>query len=210
MKEWISRNFLQLIIIVLFGIFFLQTCWKKSSAPIESIVTTHDTVWNNHDTTIYQGGTSIQPIKRIHDTTEYNSTEYVPSENYDSLVEQFSALKEMLLTQNIYSQEYKKDSSSVVITDTIEKNKFVGRRVDFNLRYPVITNNTTITKLDRRNIVYLGGGIAGNKQNYVNSVNAGVMLKNKSDRFFGVTVGFSPQGGINYGANVYIPIKLKK
>ena len=209
--NWVKEHIFSFLCFILVCVLLLYTCTRPKYPQGTTITTTHDTAYVTHDTTIYQAGNTLQIIKRIHDTTEYNSVEYVPSENYDSLVEQFSALKEALLTKNVYSNEYKKDSSSVVITDTLQKNIFVGRRVDWHLKYPVITNTTTITiPQKKRNVVYIGGGINGNQIKPLNDVEVDVLLKNKTDKMYGIGVSSTITGQISYGIKAYFPIHLRK
>ncbi len=208
---WLKQHIFSFLAFIV-GIIILINILSRPKYPTGTTISTkHDTAYVSHDTTIYMAGNTIQPIKRIHDTTEYNNTEYIPSENYDSLVEQFASLRDMLLTKNVYSNEYKKDSSSVTIIDTLEKNQFVGRRIDWHLKYPVYTNTTTITiPQKKRNVVYVGGGVGGNQLRPLNDIEADVLLKNKIDRIYGIGVSSSTKGEISYGVKAYFPIHLRK
>ena len=79
----------------------------------------------------------------------------------------------------------------------------------------MVTNNsctnttTTITKYaPPKSQLYVGGGIGGNKTLGVTSLNAGLLLKTKSDQIYNVTLGTSVEGQISYGFQTFW--KLKK
>lgn len=209
-SQKIIDNIFNILIIIGILILFTQSCHRNSIIEKPTISIVRDTIWTGHDTTIYLGNT-IQPIKKIRDTIEINSVEYRPSDNYDSLLYQFNSIKETLLTKNIYSNELRYDSSSVVITDTLEKNKLIGRSAKFSLKYPTITNTITINNPPiKKRILYIGGGVEGNKDKIFNSVEIGLLYKDKKDHILGIGISSDFSNHINYGLKAYFPIKLKK
>ena len=54
----------------------------------------------------------------------------------------------------------------------------------------------------------VGGMIGGNREQIVNQINAGLLLKTKKDQIFGVNAGINTQGQVVYGLQSYWKIKL--
>ena len=57
--------------------------------------------------------------------------------------------------------------------------------------------------------MYIGGGLQGNQYNIINSINGGILYKNKKDQIYGLSVGINTNGQEVYGVSSYWKIKLK-
>ena len=57
--------------------------------------------------------------------------------------------------------------------------------------------------------MYIGGGLQGNQYNIINSINGGLLYKNKKDQIYGLSVGINTNGQIVYGISSYWKIKFK-
>jgi hypothetical protein len=204
-----KRYFLQIIIIVLCGILLFNSCNKNS---VEINKSTRDTIFSS---TIIIRDTVFRDrpilVKSIKDTILLNNTIYIPSNNYDTLLEQFQSLRETFLIQSTYEQTSKYDSSEVTIIDTIQQNQIKGRSILFNLKYPIKTNTITVTNYaSPKNKVYIGGELGGNKTNLINLAEAGLLFQNKSDNIYKASIQVDFNGVINYKIGKYWKIKLKK
>lgn len=123
--------------------------------------------------------------------------------------------------KDYYAKKFYRDTlelsdnlGTVVINDTIFKNSIHNRKyyTEVSERY---IKDMMIVKEAQRNQVYYGGNMGFDKTNFVNSVNAGLILKTKKDRIYQFGVGFmgQPKGTplspfVMGGA--YWKIKLKK
>ncbi len=210
-KSWIKEHILQLIIIggmIAFGLFAFRGCGKYNN-PQNHSDTTHTVVIEHHDTTIV---TKPQIFHTYTDAKEINSTEYVPSENYDSLVEQFAELKQQLLEYNIYKNTYPVDTiGTVTITDTLHKNQIFGRKLNYNLNVPVKT--TTITNYiypKPKAKFYIGGTVAGSQTDILQSVGVGTLYQSKKDAVWGLNANYNFKNGLNYQLSRYFKIQFHK
>jgi len=111
--------------------------------------------------------------------------------------------------------EFDKQQGSITITDTISKNKIIGRK--YTTKITPIVDTLRIPEPFKRKIF---GGIEGgfNTPDFVSSIGVGVLINSKSDKIYNLGVGvnnttidgtngvFTPyiKGG------VYWKIKLKK
>lgn len=209
---FIKKNLISLIIILLILIVILQrfsSCGGQNKQPIvESDTVTH--IYYNY---IKDSGQS-KPIfiKGERDTVLEKSVEYVPSEDYGELVEQFEKLKQELLSKSIYKDSIQIDTfGTVTIKDTIQQNKIIGRSFINNLKIPIketIITNTVTQK--PKNQFYIGGSLSGNKDNYIHAIDLGILFKNKKDQIIGVKGGLDVTGNWNVGVQSYWKIKLRK
>lgn len=95
----------------------------------------------------------------------------------------------------------------VEITDTISKNKIIGRKWNAQINERTITDTKIVKELPK-NQVYIGAqGVVGN-----NVVMAGpqLTLKTKKDNLYGVNFFLDANGNKYYGASVGWKIRLKK
>lgn len=202
--EFIKKNFLFILIILLVLIIFLERCERlQTSSNLPKIV--KDTVWVQKDSVIYSNPTLV---KTILPTVIENH--YIADTNKVKLTQQYNELVKLYLSKNIHNEKIKIDSIGYVeITDTVSKNLIKGRKFSYDLKYPVITNTITLPP-EKRNQLYIGGGIQGNLLNPVNQVDVGLLYKNKKDKIFGGTVGLDINGQIQYGVKSYWKISFRK
>ncbi len=187
--QFIKKNLLGMIIIFLIVIIFLQRCGGCNNGntsitikrdTITTTIQVHDT-FNTKPLLIKTEPVTIESIK--HDTI------FAPSSNYDTLLKQYNNIAIDYLCTNIFKDEININDSNAVgkisILDTIARNKLTGRNIVFDLKYPLKTITNTITiPLKQKTQVYIGFGILGNKQSFINGIEAGIMLKTKTDKIY--------------------------
>jgi hypothetical protein len=88
-----------------------------------------------------------------------------------------------------------------VITDVISQNKIFSRDVKWSFQIPTIYNTTIVKELPKTQLYY-GFGIGGNKEQPLNNVSGGLILKTKRDNLYQLNIGV--QSSINNGFNPYI------
>lgn len=205
----IKTNIIYILIIALLIMILYVTCNRQKSQDV--LLTSHDTTTQVRYV-YYKDTTKSKPtvIQRMRDTVFENTVEYVPSENYNDLVQQFTELKQMLLSKNTYSDSIHLDSLGwVKITDTVQKNELVGRNVVKDIKIPI--KELTIVKTieaEKRRALYLGGSIFYVK-NPMTNISGGFMYKDKHDRLFGAQAQWDGKN-INYGVSGYLKLSFKK
>lgn len=197
------NNILSITILILAVIIVLH---RSNSSPdiIEKPVVIRDTVWQKKDSVIYTSPKVVQtiPVKII-------SEKYLPDPNYDKLVLQYEELVKLHLAKNIQKDSVQIDSIGFVkVTDTVQNNIVQNRKWEYNIKYPII-KETIIQPPKKINQLYIGGGLQGNQYNIINSVNGGLLYKNKKDQIYGLSVGINTNGQIVYGVSSYWKIKFK-
>lgn len=197
------NNVLSIAILILAVIIVLQ---RSNSSPdiIEKPIVIRDTVWQKKDSVIYTSPKVIQtiPVKII-------SEKYLPDPNYEKLVLQYQELVQLHLAKNIQKDSVQIDSIGFVkVTDTVQNNIIQNRKWEYNLKYPII-KETIIQPPKKVNQLYVGGGLQGNQYGIINSINAGLLYKNKKDQIYGLSVGINTNGQIVYGISSYWKIKFK-
>lgn len=197
------NNILSIAILILAIIIVLQ---RKSSTPdvIDTPIVIRDTVWQKKDSVIY---TSPKVVKAI--PVKIISEKYLPDPNYDKLVLQYQELVKLHLTKNIQKDSVKIDSIGFVkVIDTVQNNIVQNRKWEYNIKYPII-KETIIQPSKKVNQLYIGGGLQGNQYNIINSINGGILYKNKKDQIYGLSVGINTNGQVVYGVSSYWKIKFK-
>ena len=197
------NNILSIAILILAVIIVLQ---RSNSSPdiIEKPIIVRDTVWQKKDSLIYTSPKVVQtiPVKII-------SEKYLPDPNYDKLVLQYQELVKLHLSKNVQKDSMKIDSIGFVkVTDTVQNNIVQNRKWEYNIKYPII-KETVIQPSKKVNQLYIGGGLQGNQYNIINSVNGGILYKNKKDQLYGLSVGINTNGQVIYGLSSYWKIKFK-
>ena len=197
------NNILSIAILILAVIIVLQ---RSNSSPdiIEKPIVIRDTIWQKKDSVIYTSPKVVQtiPVKII-------SEKYLPDPNYDKLVLQYQELVKLHLAKNIQKDSVQIDSIGFVkVTDTVQNNIVQNRKWEYNIKYPII-KETVIQHPKKVNQLYIGGGLQGNQYNIINSVNGGLLYKNKKDQIYGLSVGINTNGQVVYGVSSYWKIKFK-
>ena len=197
------NNILSIAILILAVIIVLQ---RSNSSPdiIEKPIVIRDTVWQKKDSVIYTSPKVVQtiPLKII-------SEKYLPDPNYDKLVLQYQELVKLHLSKNVQKDSVKIDSIGFIkVTDTVQNNVVQNRKWEYNIKYPII-KETIIEPPKKVNQLYIGGGLQGNQYNIINSINGGILYKNKKDQLYGLSVGINTNGQAVYGVSSYWKIKFK-
>ncbi len=197
------NNILSIAILILAVIIVLQ---RRNSSPdiIEKSIIIRDTIWQKKDSVIYTSPKVVQtiPLKII-------SEKYLPDPNYDKLVLQYQELVKLHLAKNIQKDSVQIDSIGFVrVTDTVQNNIVQNRKWEYNIKYPII-KETVIQPPKKVNQLYIGGGLQGNQYNIINSINGGILYKNKKDQIYGLSVGINTNGQAVYGVSSYWKIKFK-
>ena len=202
------------IVIILVGIIVFQrngcsTYIKSFGHPTSDTLVVHDTAWTVHDSLIYS---KPLPAKIIHDSTFIQGkTEYLADTNYASLKIQFDNLVKMYTALAIYVDSVKLDTLGYVsVTDSVRENRLIGRSWKYNYKIPFVTKTVTINNYAvPKTQLYVGGGIATTKTLAIDQVKAGVMLKTKTDKMYGLDVNYNLTNGVSYGFQTFWKIKLK-
>jgi hypothetical protein len=212
MKKLLNQgNIINFIVILLMSIILLQNCSKPNPGDYKSNKSDTTVVVVNH---FYRDTTHTKPflIKGERDTVLESSIQYYPSDNYSELYEQFNALKQSLLSKNIYQDSLKLDTFGYIkLIDTIQRNLIIGRSFIKNLNIPtkiVIVTNTIYPPFKRQ--LFIGGGIEGSNNELIKQINAGFMYKNRRDQLYGIYGGLNTNGEWSVGVNSYWKIKLHK
>lgn len=204
------KNLISLVVIVLVLIVVLQRTGCNGipgfEKPKSDTTVVHDTSWSVHDTTIYK----TLKGKTLHDTVP-TPPEYIADTNYPKLLAQYNDLLSKYMALVEYRDTIRIDTLGYVsILDTLNQNFIKGRSVRTNYKIPTVTKTVTINNYAiPKTQLYLGGGIAINKTLGVTGVEVGGILKTKSDKIFGLNVGSTINGDINYGFSSYWKIKLR-
>jgi hypothetical protein len=203
-----NNNILTVAVIVLIAIIVFQRtgCGPNKAAKGPDTVTVHDTTYDVHDSLIVKKMTIYKTLPPVHDTLP---PQYVADTNYAKLKIQYENLLGLFLARNVYVDSLKLDSVGyVVVSDTLSSNKLNNRGYQYNYKIPTIHTTTTITKYaPLKNQLYAGGGIGGNKTLGITNLNAGLLLKTKSDKIYSVTVGTNTEGQISYGFQTFWKFK---
>ena len=197
------NNILSIAILILAVIIVFQ---RSNSSPdiIEKPTIVRDTVWQKKDSVIYTSPKVVQtiPIKVV-------SEKYLPDPNYEKLVLQYQELVKLHLAKNIQKDSVQIDSIGFVkVTDTVQNNVVQNRKWEYNIKYPII-KETIIEPSKKVNQLYIGGGLQGNQYNMINSINGGLLYKNKKDQLYGLSIGVNTNGQVVYGLSSYWKIKIK-
>lgn len=215
MKNFIANNFFNAIIIILLLVLYFERCGHGKG----------DTQVTKRDTTV-----SIQYVQQPPVTVpQYQPiiveskqpasipVQYQPAADQSELLKQYQELVNKLLAVNISNDTRQlkdsagNDAGSVNIKDVVTENQIKSRDFSYQLKIPIVTKTITITEQAKaRGQLYIGGGINGSRESWVNQFDAGLLWKNKKDQIFGVKAGIGTSGQINYGLQSYWKIKFKK
>lgn len=197
---------LYIVIAILFVIILFKQC--HSSIPIEKKIT--NTIIKIDTVTIHdsvQGKTAFL-TKKIHDTLWEDSVQYIPSTNYDRLLQQYDSLGDKYFSKYIYATPYKLGKyGSAVVTDTVVSNNIISSSLKYNLNFfdTVKEINTNIITPKRQ--LYIGGNLFFTDKD-VNSLHGGLIYKDRKDHIYQANVGIDVNGNILYGVGLYYKIKL--
>ena len=198
-----TNNFLYLVIGVLLVILLLQRCGggKPADTPAPKIDTVIKYV-KVHDTV--KGKTKY--IKGETDTSWITLIEYVPDTNYPILLKQYKALGDRHFKTNVYKTKFPVKYGSAQVTDSIFGNELVDSKLELDVIFPDKTV-TIVKPAPPVKQLYIGTFLTGDKKDFINSINVGLLYKDKKDKIFGLSVGYNNVGTIQYGASSYWKIK---
>ena len=196
-------------VLVVFVLLQNKGCVGGGSHQTSDTLVVHDTTWSVHDSLIYS---KPLPAKIIHDSLFIaGKTEYLADTNYAALKIQFDNLVKMYTALAIYVDSVKLDTLGyVMVTDSIRENKILGRAWKYNYKIPFVTKTVTITnQAPAKTQLYVGGGINTTQTLGIHSAEAGLILKTKSDKIYGLKAGSDINGNISYGFQTYWKIGEK-
>jgi hypothetical protein len=193
--NYIKTNFLNVIVLVLVSVLFIERCNEKP-APEQKPIIIKDTFYMHVDSIIYSKPQIIKTIEIHKDSVKT----YLPDSNYKQFAQD---VLNQLLAKNIQQDSIKIDSIGYVkVTDTVQRNMIIGRSSEVSVKYPIIRETVTLPYVPK-NQLYVGGSLQSNQ------ISGGLLFKNKKDQIFGGSVGLNNQGQLVYGVQSYWKIKLK-
>jgi hypothetical protein len=202
--QFVKKNLLSLVIIVLLLIIALQKCTQPIPSEQPKII--RDTAWVVKDSLITSKPQVIKTITIQSSDTIINH--YIPDTNYQKLVLQYQEVVNQLLAKNIQQDSVRIDTNGYVkIIDTVQKNFIVGRSTQVNIKYPIIKETITLPA-KKVNQLYVGGAFQTNAQNQ--QISVGALLKTRNDFLFGGSLSVNTYGDFMYGIGTYWKLKLKK
>lgn len=215
--DWIKKNILSLIIIVLFILYGLKTgCngFGKQEKPKA------DTVYTSHTEYVQQPAQIIPqyiPFQTSSQQPIVIPPQYKPDTSINILMRQYLDVLNKFLAKNNYTDSVVlKDTAGnrvgvVKLEDQISENQFVYRKPSYQLSFPVTTNTITITKeAKKRNQLYIGGVIEGSTKTVLNSAGMGLLFKTKKDAIWGFNAKYQFQNqSINYELSRYFKLSFK-
>lgn len=197
MREWISKNFLTLVVGVLVVILLL----RNNSSP--STTVGNDTTITRNFYTIGGDTTIIRPKEKeiIRERVIIDSSLYKKTDS--QLVRMIKDLKEELLAKKLYSDTFPVDTiGTVVIGQEVSENSIQKQTLEWNLEIPEKT--ITITKpTTPKNLWMVGGSLGGNKQDLINQINADLLLITKRQKGYSIGTGIDMNGRVNYRFGLY-------
>jgi hypothetical protein len=184
--------------------------------------------------TIRIDGKKYEVIKHTIDTVEVEKVKVVTKKGKDIVHEVIDVdtlvLKELVnvdtaallkdyLAKVVYKDTLKLDGDlgTIALTDTITKNRILGRTWDAKVKERIIKEEL-IVKEPAKAQLYYGLNAGFNKTDYVSAVGAGVILKTKKDKLYQLGIGVNNRttDGTNgafspyVGFGTYWKIKVKK
>jgi len=214
-KEKIVKDFLKkidfkviVIIILIIIVALMRMCEsdkninnkivKINGKNYEVIKTKIDTLYETKITSIYKKGKDI-----YHDTTIYVE---MPKEKIDTL----TILKDFF-SKVVFIDTIKLNDSLgiVIISDTINQNKILNRKVDAKINKITIKEMISLVELPR-NQLYIGPSIALDKTNLINNMCFNVLLKTKNDKIYSVGVGLNSEKNFIIQGGILWKISFKK
>lgn len=197
------NNLLYIVIGVLILIVLLQRCGggEPQVAPAPKIDTVIKYI-KIHDT--IKGKPKY--IKGETDTSWITLIQYVPDTNYPKLLQQYKALGGYHFTRNTYKTKFPIKYGVATVTDTVFGNELISSNLELDVVFPEKT--VTITKqAPPVKQLYIGTFLTGDKKDFINSINVGLLYKDRKDKIFGLSLGYNNVGTIQYGASSYWKIK---
>ncbi len=214
MKKFLDIRII--IILLLIGISIFEFINPNGIMPNRTIAV-HDTVGVEvpvHDTIPQEVEVEVEvPVE----VQVEKPVPYVVHDTIQAVVDTNFIVNQYLNSFNVFTNTYKfdKKQGSITITDTISKNKIVGRK--YITKITPITDTLYLPEPFKRKVFF---GIEGgfNQADFMNSVGAGLLINSKSDKIYNLGIGVNNRttDGTNgeftpyIRGGVYWKIKLKK
>jgi hypothetical protein len=205
-----------IIIVILLLVAALEFINPKGIMPNRTIAV-HDTVGVEvpvHDTIPQEVEVEVEvPVE----VQVEKPVPYAVHDTIQAVVDTNLIVNQYLNSFNVFTNTYKfdKKQGSITITDTISKNKIVGRK--YTTKITPITDTLYLPEPFKRKVFF---GIEGgfNQADFMNSVGAGLLINSKSDKIYNLGIGVANRttDGTNgefhpyIKGGVYWKIKLKK
>jgi hypothetical protein len=203
MKEFITKNFQFLIVIILFVVLMVQRCGTGKSPEIQV----------KRDTTVsviyHYYKDSVKSIPQIINIIPPKQTDIpaimIPDGTYTDLKKKYDSLLIAYYTKNIQQDSIKIDSFGYIKTlDTVNQNVISGRKWITNLKIPEKTTTITVTQtLPSKTQYLLGGSISGTQESLINGGGVGFLIVNKKQQAYGVDIKLMNKIGTVYEARTY-------
>lgn len=191
------------VAVLLFILFLGRGC---NPSPEKTTVISYDTVYITDTKTVFVNVPTLvkvepKPIPPV----------YQPSDDCDSLKEQYNYLALSYFAENRYQDTIRKDSSYIVAECVVTGNGLSECNYFFNLKYPLVTKtiDNTVTLPPRRQL-YIGGGVGTDLQLDNLYLKAGLLYKSRRDNMFGADAMLSNKGGVIISAQSYFKISLRR
>lgn len=204
-------NFQSLIIVVLVLILFLQRCGGNVPPipkPRIDTIKVIDTQYISKRDTIY--GKPKPSAPPVIDTTWRDSLKLKDS-SYAYLFDRYLELGDKYYSRHTFKQTFNIDSiGTATVLDTVVSNNIVGRSLSYDLKYPVITETTTITIREPyvpKRQLYTGITIHGTQNAFINGASGNILYKDRKDRMFAGSVGVI-NSQLSIGVTSYWKIKF--
>lgn len=201
-----------IIIVLLIGLCIVEFINPKGIMP-NRITTMHDTIGIAiHDTIPEEVEVEVEVPVLVE-----KPVPYVVHDTIKTIVDTNFIVNEFLNSRNIFTNTYKfvGNQGSITITDTISKNKIIGRKYTTKIT-PKIDTLRFPEPFKRK--VYAGIEGTFNKPDVVGSIGLGFLINSKSNKIYQFGLGITNR--VNDGTNgqltpyikggVYWKIKLKK
>ena len=197
-------------VLVVFVLLQNKGCVGSNSSQQKSdTLIVNDTVWLVKDSLIYS---KPKPGKIIYDSIFIEGkAQYLADTNYAVLKKQFDTIVKNHTALAIYNDSVKLDTIGYLsVIDSVRENKIIGRSWQYNYKVPFVTKTVTVTNYAKPKAqLYIGGSVNTLQTLGLQSADAGLMLKTKSDKIYGLKVGSDVNGNLLYGFQLYWKIGKK-
>lgn len=201
-----------LLILVLLGVIIISQLKGCKQDPIEGGVKVEiDTVYQEVKVEVPKytpkWRTQIREVE-----VQVEVEKLLPVDTTEILKDYFAKYKTIDTLNLPYPDSVKKTFGYGIVTDIVTKNQIIERSVSWNYKIPTVTKTITIYPKPV-NQVYVGMSSGFNKQNFVDNVAGGLILKTKRDKIYQASVGLANHGGAVapfIGGGIYWKIRLKK
>lgn len=211
MKEFLTKNFMGIVVLILATIIYLQR-GNNDASGTQKPDTTSRTVYITQPPVYIPMYVPTPSNSQIPIIIPPN---YQPSGDSQKLLEQYKELVNKFLTQNTYKDSIElKDTTGakvgvVNLEDVVSENVIKSRKPSYQLSFP----ETTITIREPykpRNQLYAGGGLLGNQTQLINGAKAGIFFKNKKDQLYGTEIQKQIGVPVTYNISSYWKIRFGK